>query len=329
MDSGAPRAVPEPAPEEDRVPLAVAVVDRRGRVSRWSPGARGLFGPSREEAVGRPAADLLPVAGALAGNGLLADEAAYADGGGPDGEGRGARAGGGGPDAAAQEPHPAAGLARLTRPDGERAEVLWWAYPLGGLGRDRLLVLAADVARYRGGADGGPGWAAVPGFAPRTGPGNAGGPVRGLPGILPGVSVREAAGIVARILELGWPVLELGDRTRIPVTPGWGVPRRAGRHSRRRTAGGGAAPGSRPRRRGRDIGPRACVRGGGAGAARRGRRAPDASPGPPRTARQAGAATAPRSGDTAGACRRDPVRVRGFCTPLRGRAPRGSAPSGH
>lgn len=326
MDSGAPRAVPEPAPEEDRVPLAVAVVDRRGRVSRWSPGARGLFGPSREEAVGRPAADLLPVAGALAGNGLLADEAAYADGGGPDGEGRGARAGGGGPDAAAQEPYPVAGLARLTRPDGERAEVLWWAYPLGG--RDRLLVLAADAARYRGGADGGPGWAAVPGFAPRTGPGNAGEPVRGLLGILPGVSVREAAGIVARILELGWPVLESGDRTRVPVTPGWGVPRRAGRHSRRRTAGGGAAPGAgRGAEDGTSDRGRAYAREGpGPPGGADGR--PGASPAPPRTARQADAATAPGPGDTAGACRRDPVRVRGFCTPPRGRAPRGSAPSG-
>ncbi|NUP35895.1 MAG: PAS domain-containing protein, partial [Streptomyces sp.] len=48
-----------------RIPLAVVVVDAAGRVSHWSTGARRLFGPSRFEAVGRPAADLLPVVGAL------------------------------------------------------------------------------------------------------------------------------------------------------------------------------------------------------------------------------------------------------------------------
>ncbi|MCL2733364.1 MAG: PAS domain-containing protein, partial [Actinomycetia bacterium] len=48
-----------------RIPLAVIVVDTGGLVSHWSTGARRLFGPSREEAVGRPAVDLLPVVGAL------------------------------------------------------------------------------------------------------------------------------------------------------------------------------------------------------------------------------------------------------------------------
>ena len=34
-------------------------------MSHWSSGARRLFGPGKEDAVGRPAADLLPVSGAL------------------------------------------------------------------------------------------------------------------------------------------------------------------------------------------------------------------------------------------------------------------------
>ena len=48
-----------------RIPLAVVVVDREGLVSHWSTGARRLFGAPREDAVGRPAVDLLPVSGAL------------------------------------------------------------------------------------------------------------------------------------------------------------------------------------------------------------------------------------------------------------------------
>src|SRR5687767_12242081 len=79
MDSGTPRAVSEPAPEEGRAPLAVVVVDHEGRISHWSTGARRLFGPSREEAVGRPAADLLPVSGALADDGAYGD-GAYGEG---------------------------------------------------------------------------------------------------------------------------------------------------------------------------------------------------------------------------------------------------------
>ncbi|GGQ18281.1 PAS domain-containing protein [Streptomyces roseolilacinus] len=234
MDSGAPRAVSEPAPEEGRVPLAAVVVDHEGRISHWSAGARRLFGASREEAVGRPAADLLPVPGALAdgdahgdgephgGDGMYGGDGAY--GGGVYGP-RGAAEGPG----AARGPYPAAGRARLTVPGRERADVLWWAYPLSGPGRERLLVLAADAARYRGGPGGDPGRIVAPGFARHTGSEGAGELARRLPEALPGMSVREATGIVARILELGHPVLESSHRVHIPGPPDRGAPRRTGR----------------------------------------------------------------------------------------------------
>lgn len=48
-----------------RIPLAVVVVDRAGLVSHWSTGARRLFGTTKDDAVGHPALDLLPVSGAL------------------------------------------------------------------------------------------------------------------------------------------------------------------------------------------------------------------------------------------------------------------------
>ncbi|MFE6754203.1 PAS domain-containing protein, partial [Streptomyces sp. NPDC057684] len=74
------------SPVPGRVPLAVVVVDASGLVSHWSTGARRLFGPAREDAVGRPATDLLPVSGALPegpDSRTHGDESAY-DGLGPD-----------------------------------------------------------------------------------------------------------------------------------------------------------------------------------------------------------------------------------------------------
>jgi PAS domain-containing protein len=62
---GAGDGGPDPA-AAGRIPLAVVVVDRDGLVSHWSTGARRLFGMSRDETVGRPAVDLLPVSGAFA-----------------------------------------------------------------------------------------------------------------------------------------------------------------------------------------------------------------------------------------------------------------------
>jgi PAS domain-containing protein len=97
--------------------MAVVVVDREGLVAQWGGGACRLFGVTEKHALGRPALDLLPVSGAFP----FEDE-------------RDARA-----------PRRAAGRAWLSAPDGDRVDVLWWAYPLPGSGRDGLLVLAADA----------------------------------------------------------------------------------------------------------------------------------------------------------------------------------------
>ncbi|MFF3208311.1 SpoIIE family protein phosphatase [Streptomyces sp. NPDC002962] len=230
-----------------RVPLAVVVVDREGLVSHWSTGARRLFGVVKEEALGRPAIDLLPVSGALpepdddfpdGGYDGYGDYAAY-DGLGP------------GLDSSLDRGlgYPAAGRARITVPgrdrDGGRADVLWWAYPLVGPGTERLLVLAADAAALRQDAPADP--LAVeriaPAFALHTDFPGAAELARRLPEILPSMSVGESARIVAQILELGYPVLEFSQNDRVPVTPDWGVARRAERRARRERAARVAAEG--------------------------------------------------------------------------------------
>jgi serine phosphatase RsbU (regulator of sigma subunit)/anti-sigma regulatory factor (Ser/Thr protein kinase) len=201
-------------PAAGRIPLAVVVADRAGLVSHWSSGARRLFGTPKEQAVGRPVTDLLPVSGALA----------YEDYDGP------------GPDLESSLggalSYPAAGCARLDVPEAERTEVLWWAYPLVGAGPERLLVLAADTAGLHPG-DKGAGQRIAPGFALHTDLPGAEDLARGLPEILPSMSVEESARIVAQVLELGYPVLEFSQNDRVPVTPDWGVPRRAERKARR------------------------------------------------------------------------------------------------
>ncbi|CAL9579805.1 hypothetical protein [Streptomyces sp. enrichment culture] len=250
MDSGdAARAAPGRGPEEGRVPLAVVTVDQAGRISRWSTGARRLFGPSREDAVGRPAVDLLPLSGVLPDDGYDPydaygrpggedghDACAPCDSGAPYDEGaahgdeptyrdRGGL--GHRPDRATHRAFPASGRARLPGPGAGRADVLWWAYPLDGPGREGLLVLAADASPYGVGDGGGVPRVVAPGFAPHTGPGYADELARRLPGILPGMSDHEAAGIAARVRELGHPVLEFVGRTRVPFGLGRGVPPRA------------------------------------------------------------------------------------------------------
>ncbi|GGR98451.1 hypothetical protein GCM10010252_41490 [Streptomyces aureoverticillatus] len=223
-----------------RVPLAVVVVDADGLVSHWSTGARRLFGHTKEEAVGRPAGDLLPVSGALP-----QDAGAFGeyDVLGPD---LGSSLGG-------RISYPAAGRARLTAPAHapERVDVLWWAYPLVGPGPERLLVLAADAARLA--ATGDPDGDRVdyveriaPGFALHTDFPGADELAGRLPEILPSMSVGESARIVAQVLELGYPVLEFSQHDRVPVTPDWGVPRRAERQARRRRAEAAAAAGLTP-----------------------------------------------------------------------------------
>ncbi|WLW51133.1 SpoIIE family protein phosphatase [Streptomyces sp. YU58] len=223
-----------------RIPLAVVVVDRDGLVSHWSTGARRLFGASKDEAIGRAAVDLLPVSGALPEEDEATPYGRFAsyDGLGPDLE----------TSLDGRLSYPAAGRARLTVPGGAggaRADVLWWAYPLVGPGRERLLVLAADAAGF--GPDDTDEDAAVeriaPGFALHTDFPGAEELARRLPEILPSMSVGESARIVAQILELGYPVLEFSQNDRVPVTPDWGVARRAERKARRERAARALAEG--------------------------------------------------------------------------------------
>ncbi|MEU6658184.1 SpoIIE family protein phosphatase [Streptomyces sp. NPDC046821] len=217
MRSGTGKTPPSPVP--GRVPLAVVVVDGAGLVTHWSTGARRLFGAPREDAVGSPATDLLPISGALP------DEAAtdaYAAGGGYDGSGHGPAS-----PLDGRVSYPASGRARIEARPGERTDVLWWAYPLVGPGPEKLLVLAADVAQLH--AEGDRRDLVTPGFGLHTDFPGADELARQLPAILPSMSVGESARIVAQMLELGYPVLEFSHHDRVPVTADWGVPRRAAR----------------------------------------------------------------------------------------------------
>ncbi|MGN9757380.1 SpoIIE family protein phosphatase [Streptomyces sp. SD31] len=252
MDRGTERdgAVTEHA-AAGRVPLAVVVVDREGLVSHWSSGARRLFGAAKEEALGRPAVDLLPVSGALPDEDDLAPYGGY---GAYDGLGHDLESSLDG-----RLFYPAAGRARLTVPErsemgvppsagwgSDRVDVLWWAYPLVGPGPERLLVLGADVGALQQGSepDEPTGFERVaPGFALHTDFPGAEELARRLPEILPSMSVEEGARIVGQVLELGYPVLEFSQNDRVPVTPDWGVPRRVERRARRERAARAAAEG--------------------------------------------------------------------------------------
>ncbi|MFJ8938780.1 SpoIIE family protein phosphatase [Streptomyces sp. NPDC102365] len=241
MDRGTERSdPPHGGAAAGRIPLAVVVVDRAGLVSHWSRGARRLFGTAREEAVGRPVVDLLPVSGAFPEDDETAPYGAYAayDGLGPDLE---SSLGG-------RLFYPAAGRARLTAADNDRIDVLWWAYPLVGPGAERLLVLAADAGALRAEGAGASGAGAAveriaPAFALHTDFPGAEDLARRLPEILPSMSVGESARIVAQVLELGYPVLEFSQNDRVPVTPDWGVPRRSERAARRQRAAAAALSG--------------------------------------------------------------------------------------
>ncbi|MFH8607471.1 SpoIIE family protein phosphatase [Streptomyces sp. NPDC018029] len=253
MERGTPGEPPAQSAASGRIPLAVVVVDGAGLVSHWSVGARRLFGYGKEEAVGRPVGDLLPVHGAIP-----EDRGSYGafDGLGPDLE----------TSLDGRISYPAAGRARLTGSasgaGGARArvDVLWWAYPLVGPGPERLLVLAADAARLTAadGPDGERGGRSerderderdeqveriAPGFALHTDFPGADELAARLPEILPSMSVEESARIVAQVLELGYPVLEFSRHDRVPVTPDWGVARRIERKERRERAARAAARG--------------------------------------------------------------------------------------
>ncbi|WP_328552578.1 SpoIIE family protein phosphatase [Streptomyces sp. NBC_00358] len=208
-----------------RIPLAVVVVDRDGLVSHWSSGARRLFGAPKEEALGRHVVDLLPVSGALPEE---TDGTPFASHATFDGLGPGLESSLDG-----RLPYPAAGRARLTAAGPGRTDVLWWAYPLVGPGSERLLVLAADAVAMRHEDDDVSFERIAPGFALHTDFPGAEELARRLPEILPSMSVGEGARIVSQVLELGYPVLEFSQNDRVPVTPDWGVPRRAERRARR------------------------------------------------------------------------------------------------
>ena len=243
MDLGVPpQRTPQPRDTTaGRVPLAVVVVDAAGLVSHWSTGARRLFGVAREEAIGCPAGELLPVSGALRQDGETGPDGTYAGfGHGLDSSLSGSVA------------YPAAGRARVDEPRRGRIDVLWWAYPLVGPGPERLLVLAADAGQLRdAGVNGSRDSETIaPGFALHTDfPGYQDLAGR-LPEILPNMSVHQATRIVSQVLELGYPILEFSHRDRVPVTPDWGVPRRTPRRpaeDREATADGSPVPRAAPR----------------------------------------------------------------------------------
>ncbi|MGW3209890.1 SpoIIE family protein phosphatase [Streptomyces sp. NPDC001135] len=232
MDRGSERETPPGSGADGaaagRIPLAVVVVDRDGLVSHWSSGARRLFGVDRQDAVGRAAADLLPVSGALPedlrGDAMPDAPEEY----GALGPGLEASLGG-------HTAYATAGRARLFPPareeNGERLDVLWWAYPLVGPGPSRLLVLAADATRLRDerGYDDETAERIAPGFARHTELPASEELERRLPEILPNMGPGLSGRIVSQVLELGYPVLEFSQFDRVPVTPYWGVPRRPGR----------------------------------------------------------------------------------------------------
>ncbi|WP_327371223.1 ATP-binding SpoIIE family protein phosphatase [Streptomyces sp. NBC_01217] len=240
MDLGVPpQRTPQPRDAAaGRVPLAVVVVDADGLVSHWSTGARRLFGVTRQEALGCPAGELLPVYGALGkdgglGDGGLAGDRAHEEFG-PELDSS----------LSGTVAYPAAGRARVDEAGRGRIDVLWWAYPLVGPGSERLLVLAADAAQLRDGdrGEGRDTETIAPGFALHTDfPGYQELAGR-LPEILPSMSVHEATRIVSQVLELGYPVLEFSHLDQVPVTPDWGVPRR----NTRRPAGSPPGDGDGP-----------------------------------------------------------------------------------
>ncbi|WP_078840917.1 SpoIIE family protein phosphatase [Streptomyces antioxidans] len=202
-----------------RMPLAVVVIDAEGRVTHWSSGARRLFGPARQQAVGRPAVDLMPVSGALRGAEVRDDATGSQE-----------------LDDSRLGPvhYPTAGRARMAGPSPGQVDVLWWAYPLLGPGPERLLVLAAD-ANAVGGDALGRDERIGPGFALHTEFPGAERLADRLPDILPNMGPATAGRIVAQVLELGYPVLEISHHERVPVTPDWGMPRYRERLARQET----------------------------------------------------------------------------------------------
>lgn len=204
--------------------LAVIALNGHGRVGQWSDTAEELFGLGRVQALGRSLTTLLHLPP----------------------EHRGVFE----PDSFAQV---WCGTCAVPRVDGgDRAEVAWWVYPIerstGGpeAGGVRVLALAADLRRLR---DEGPGLGMgdVLVVSPPTSSRSAASGVRLLriePALLPadehdtaplghrladllplmGPSAAEL--IVSRVLELGYPAIDLNVTVRLPIVPHWdGMPR--------------------------------------------------------------------------------------------------------
>ncbi|MEU7043518.1 SpoIIE family protein phosphatase [Streptomyces varsoviensis] len=214
-----------------RIPLAVIVVDAARLVTHWSTGARRLFGHTREEALGRPAADLLPVAGAFT-------DADWPDPDAYDSLGQDLDASLGG-----ETSYPTAGRARMTDSGRGTVDVVWWAYPLVGPGAERLLVLAADAAQLHSTEH----ERVAPGFGLHTDFADAPRLAERLPDILPNMGPAASSRIVSQVLELGYPVLEISQQERVPVTPDWGMPKYVERRRRlaRERGREGSAAGAR------------------------------------------------------------------------------------
>ena len=218
MDSGIPPDPPRQYAAAGRIPLAVVVVDGDGLVSHWSSGAWRLFGHSREEAVGQPACDLMPVAGGLAcgEQGLVHGVSDSCDELGPQ--------------LGAHSAYPTAGRARVSEAGRDPLDVIWWSYPLAGHGPGRHLVLSANAGRLRQAPAGTApdSWTEriAPGFAPHTEFPEAEALAGRLADLLPNMSPAESTRISSQVLGLGYPVLELSHHDRIPGTADGGVPRR-------------------------------------------------------------------------------------------------------
>ncbi|MFA1548688.1 ATP-binding SpoIIE family protein phosphatase [Actinomadura chokoriensis] len=203
--------------------MAAITLDGRGRIRHWDDTAAELFGVGPPRALGRPPAELLRLPR----------------------EHRGAFE----PEAFG---HVWCGACTLPRvDDGERAEVGWWVYPIGGTPGEHgisVLALAADLRRLRRdgigitigdlllappGRPAGAGAAArrpagarllrvEPALtAPRADlPGQGADPFAGrLAGLLPALDPAAAEKIASRVLGLGCPAVSLGLTIRLPIVP--------------------------------------------------------------------------------------------------------------
>ncbi|WP_432107825.1 hypothetical protein [Streptomyces sp. AA1529] len=173
------------------LPLAAVGIGARGTVVHWGSGASALFGRRRKHVLGAPAADILPVTGALNASARAGDHH-WLDGAG-DLTGAGTAM---------------AGRARVPVPGRGRADVLWWSYPLAAPAPVRLLVLATGTARLQR-QRALRGTRIVPSFGHHRWFPEAAELGARLPRLLGRQARAAAAPAVSRIRELGCPVVEV------------------------------------------------------------------------------------------------------------------------